>query len=165
MNKEEFIKRYGEKAWLKILERHRDWKETHKEEIKEQNEGYRETHKEEITNWGEENKEEQNKQRNQKGGKYYEENLSKNRTGLRGERGDVRHKHGHIYLPYKKIIDPEGLTQLHHQWTPNTANYRGVALVEKDQHMHGFIDVIQLLEGEITLLTEAETRNNEEMSE
>ena len=158
MKKEEFITKYGEAAWGKMLKRHRDWKETFKEETKEQNERYREVHEEEITNWREENKEEQNKQRNQKGGKYYEKILSKNRTGLRGERGGVRHKHGQMYHPYKQIIDPEGLTQLHHQWLPNTANYRGVALVEKEPHQHGYIDIIQILEGEITLLTEAEIK-------
>ena len=32
-------------------------------------------------------------------------------------------------------------------------------VVEKDQHIHGFIDVIQILEGEITLFTEEEIKN------
>jgi hypothetical protein len=39
-----------------------------------------------------------------------------------------------------------------------TAEHRGVALVEADQHMRGFVDVIEILEGEIRLPTEAEVR-------
>ena len=76
-------------------------------------------------------------------------------NGLPHAKGLIRWKHGKYYAPYKKIIDTENLTQLHHEWIPGTADYRGTALVEADSHMHGFIDVIQILEGEITLLTEA----------
>ena len=104
-------------------------------------------------------------ERNRKGGRFYDQKRKYTTTGLQGEKQRVRWRHGKRYAPYKKIIDPEGLTQLHHQWYPETANYRGVALVETDQHMHGFIDVIQILEGEITLFREVEIRNNEEMSE
>ena len=39
--------------------------------------------------------------------------------------------------------------------------YRGLALVEADQHTHGFIDVIKILDGEITIFTEAELRGEE----
>ena len=89
-----------------------------------------------------------------KGGKYYEQRLKYDSAGIRHERNLVRSKHKQRYRPYKKIIAPDSV--LHHEWLPNTANYQGVALVEKDQHQHGFIDVIQILEGEITLLTEEE---------
>ena len=41
---------------------------------------------------------------------------------------------------------------------PGTADYRGAALVEPIQHQYGIIDPIVILEGEITLLTEAEIR-------
>lgn len=139
MKKIEFIKKYGKERYEEILKQTRDWNEMHKEE---------------IIDWRETHRREQNKQQNQKDGKYYKKNLIKNRTGLRRERADVRCKHGKFYRPYKKIIDPEGLTQLHHQWMSKTPKYQGVALVEKDQHMHGFIDVIQILEGEITLFIE-----------
>ena len=91
-----------------------------------------------------------------KGGKYYEKHLEYRRTGLQKERNRIRIKHRLLYYPFKQIIAPS--SQLHHQWAPNTADYSGVALVEADQHMHGFIDVIQILEGEITLFTEAEIR-------
>ena len=60
--------------------------------------------------------------------------------------------HGNLWRKYKNIIAPE--SQIHHEWIPGTANYRGVALVEADQHMHGIVDVIEILEGKITLLTE-----------
>ena len=87
-----------------------------------------------------------------KGGKFYEKKLEYQHTGLQGERYGIRKKHGRQYRPFKQIIAPNSV--LHHEWIPGTARYRGVALVEKDQHMHGFIDVIQILEGKITLLME-----------
>lgn len=48
---------------------------------------------------------------------------------------------------------------------PNTVRildineYDGVALVEADRYQHGIIDVIQILKGKITLLTEKEIKN------
>lgn len=77
--------------------------------------------------------------------------------GIPHEKELVRQKHGNLYRPYKKIIAPE--SQLHHQWVPGTAEYTGVALVEAKPHQYGYIDVIQILEGEITLLTEEAIRN------
>ena len=41
---------------------------------------------------------------------------------------------------------------------PKTARYMGVALVERNLHRHGIIRVIEILEGQITLLTEEETK-------
>ena len=130
MKKEERINRYGEAAYenQKVLSRQR----------------------------AERDSEARNRETSRKGGKYYEKKLEYNRTGIQGRRKVVRVTHGHLYRPYKQIIAPD--SQIHHEWIPETANYRGVALVEKDQHMHGFIDVIQILEGEITLLTEDEVK-------
>ena len=140
MKKEERIKRYGEAAYEKKLQQNQDWASDHPEETKaNQHENGR------------------------KGGKYYEQHQKYKITGLQGERNRIRNRHRHHYHPYKQIIAPE--SQIHHQWLPETANFTGVALVEADQHMHGYIDVIQILEGEITLLSEAEIRNNGEMSE
>jgi hypothetical protein len=65
-------------------------------------------------------------------------------------------RHGYYWRPYKNIIAPG--SQLHHNWIPGTADYTGLALVEADQHMRGFIEVIQILEGKITLFTEKEIR-------
>ena len=131
--KAEFIKKYGEDAYEKQQEETRNWQRTHPEQ-------FRAIHKNTY----------------HKGGKYYEETLRKNRTGVRGKRGNMRSKHGRIYRPYKRIIAPNSV--LHHEWILGTANYRGVALVEKEPHQYGYIDVIQILEGEITLFTEPEIR-------
>jgi hypothetical protein len=75
-------------------------------------------------------------------------------AGIQGEREKTRCKHGNAWRPYKRIVAPD--SQLHHQWRPMTAEWDGLALVEKHQHIHGFIDVIDILEGKITLLTEKE---------
>jgi hypothetical protein len=78
------------------------------------------------------------------------------RSGLQGARKRIRMKHGREYRPYKMIIAPE--SQIHHEWIDDTAEYRGVALVETKPHQYGIIDVIQILDGEITVLTEAEVK-------
>ena len=131
MNKEEFIKRRGEAAYEKMLQQRIEWGAANPDKVSAT--AHEQGHK---------------------GGKYYEKNLEYQHTGLRGERNNVRKKHGHKYRPFKQIIAPN--SQIHHEWVPETAKYRGVALVEKDQHMHGFVDVIKILEGKITLLTEKE---------
>jgi hypothetical protein len=133
MNKEEFVARYGEEAYAKGLSRNRTWRVAHPEERAA---SHAVSNAEEF----------------RKGGKYYNKTLVYNHTGLRGERNIVRHKHGDLWRKYKNIIASD--SQLQHEWFPQTADYRGVALVEKDQHMHGFIDVIRVLKGQITLFTE-----------
>ena len=134
-NKRAFIQKYGEKEYQKYLERNneacRKWREVNHEQV-----------------------EMNGKEQNCKGGKYYEKTKEYNRTGLRRERNIIRGKHQRKWKLYKDFIAPD--SQLHHQWLPETADYRGVALVEANQHMRGIIDVIQILEGEITLFTEAE---------
>ena len=97
------------------------------------------------------------KTHNRKGGANYPKLMLYHMTGLQYARRLIRNKHGLRWKPFKQIIAPE--SQIHHEWIPGTADYTGVALVETDQHIHGFIDVIQILEGEITLFTEAEIRN------
>ena len=134
MKKEEFIRRYGEAAYEKMLQQTREWRRAYPEEV--------------IT---------QGRKRCRKGGKYYERHRKHESSGLRHRRNLVRNNHRWHYGPYKQIIAPD--SQLHHQWVPETADYTGVALVETDQHMHGFVDVIQILEGEITLLTEVKIQN------
>jgi len=56
-----------------------------------------------------------------------------------------------MYDQHKRTVDPQGLTQIHHEWVSGTAKYRGVALVDAELHRHGIIKVIEVLEGEITL--------------
>ncbi len=135
MDKEEFILRYGKETYEKLLEENRErvrtWKINNPERV-----------------------EASQHECNRKGGKHYEKILENSRTGLRHERNLIRSKDRNKWRQYKQIIAPE--SQCHHEWDPGTANYAGVALVEADQHRHGIIDVIKILEGEITLFTEKE---------
>lgn len=145
-SREWFIAKHGEEAYEDKKRRSREkyWKDP-----KANNEACRK--------WREENPDEvraNGKQQCNKGGKYYEKCKEYNNTGLRNERNRVRSEHQNLYRPFKKMIAPN--SQIHHGWIPETANYTGVALVEANQHMHGIIDVIKILEGEIILFTEAE---------
>jgi len=146
MKKEEYIKKYGKVAYKKWLQKGRDWRWMHPEKKRESDQVWRSNNPEKV--------EAIYHEQSRKGGKHYERQCKYFSTGLPHERQSIRKRDGQCYRPYKKIIAPD--SQLHHEWVVNTANYRGVALVEKYQHQHGYIDVIQILEGEITLLTEAE---------
>ena len=163
MNKEEFITIYGIEAYQKRLQQTRDWKKEHRERARANSRGWNRDHPDETKansrEWKRTHPEEvkaTEHERNRKGGRYYEHNMQHQMNGMPHERALIRMKHGRIYRPYKQIIVPD--SQIHHEWIPETADYRGVALVEKDQHIHGFIDIIRILEGEITLLTEEEVR-------
>ena len=136
--KEDFIKRYGEGAYERKLEQMRQWKEANPNKAEELNHDV-----------------------GRKGGKYYEKKLKYQHTGLQGERNKVRKLHGRRWRKYKNIIAPD--SQLHHQWLPDKSEYSGLALVEADLHMHGIIDVIRILDGEITVFTEKELRERGEM--
>jgi hypothetical protein len=131
MKKKGFIKRYGEEVYERRLEKARQCKARNPEQVVEQH--HEQSHK---------------------GGKRYEKRLLYEQTGLQGERNKARRKHRGMWGPFKNVIAPESV--LHHEWLPGTADYAGLALVEADQHMHGVIDVIEILEGEITLFTEKE---------
>lgn len=148
MMKEEYIEKYGEAAYEKQREQTRGWHKKHPEKGRESSQLWRGTHKEEAKEY----------QKTCKGTKRYEQHCKYRSTGIPHKKDLVRSKHRRCYTPYKQIIAPD--SRLHHEWLPETASYRGVALVEKDQHQHGYIDVIQILEGEITLLTEAEIKGN-----
>ena len=148
MKKSEIIERYGEAAYERKLEQGRERYKAHKEEAKAYAKRYREEHPEEVIAIDHE--------KSRKGGKRYAKKLKDIQTGLQGARNRIRKKHAHQYRPYKQIIAPD--SQLHHGWVPDTDEYRGVALVEKDAHMHGIVDVIEILDGKITLLTEEEVK-------
>ena len=163
MKKEEYIKRHGIKAYEKKLQQTRDWGKWHRKEKKDNSQKWAKTHPEESREikrlWKRNHPDKVKEGRDEytrKGGKHYESQLKYFSKGVPHERKLVRGKHGRLYTPYKKIIAPD--SQIHHEWIPETGNYKGVALVEKDQHMHGFIDVIQILEGKLTLFTEEEIR-------
>ena len=152
MRKEEFIAEYGKAAYEKKAELHRKyimkWRKKNPKKVIESN---RKSHK--LCH--ERNPEKRivaARETSRKGGIYYNWKLEYQRTGIPGERARIRHQHGRRWSQYKKVIAHN--SQIHHEWIPGTAKYNGVALVEKDQHMHGFIDVIKILEGKITVYIE-----------
>jgi hypothetical protein len=152
MEKEEHIRRrYGEVAYERALEVRKQWDEIKREKLKEQKRQWEEANPE--------IREKINHEHGHKGGKYYAKKQNYNRTGLRGERNNVRARHRHMWLPYKKIIAPD--SQIHHSWLPGTADYNGAALVEAEAHMQGIIKVIKILDGEIKLFTEKEIREQD----
>ena len=148
MKKSECMKQYGEEAWKRRLEQGREYNKAHREEAKEYNRNYREQHPEETAA--------RSQELSRKGGKYYDRHQEYQHTGVQGARTKIRNRHGNQYKPFKDIIAPT--SQIHHEWVPESAEYRGVALVEKDQHQYGIIDVIEILDGKITLLTEEEVK-------
>lgn len=145
--KGEYIKRYGEASWRRILAGNRKWREAHPKYEK----SWREAHPGKVTAHVHE--------RSRKGGKHYEEKLLYDHMGLQGLRNRLRSFHNRRWSEYKKIIAPE--SQIHHEWIPGTSRCDGVALVEANQHRYGIIDVIQILDGKITLLTEEGVRAHE----
>ena len=139
MKKEETIRRYGEVAYEKVLQQTHDYYAQDSEQNPDKF----------IV---------RNREIHRKGGKYYEQQRKTQMVGIPHEKTLIRQKHQRIWTPFKQIIAPD--SALHHEWIPETADYRGVALVEKRRHQYGCIDVIQILEGEITLFTEEEIRKD-----
>jgi hypothetical protein len=154
MNKEEFIRRRGKSAYMRMLELNRENRKGKPEEgSPERSRTWREEHPAKVI----ENNRKNSKEICRKGGKYYEKYQKYKTTGISGKKNRVRSAHGKQYLKYKNIIAPG--SQIHHEWIPGTAKYTGVALVEADQHMYGFIKVIEVLDGKITRFTEKEILN------
>ena len=150
--KDDFISGHIKEAHEKRLKQMRAYYKVHKEEENVRARKYKEEHPEQVR---------ANDQRaSRKGGKRYEKMLTYSRTGIPGGKKKIRRIHARQYKSYKDIIAPE--SQIHHQWVIDTVEYTGMALVEADQHMHGFVDVIQILEGEITLFTEESLMNRGE---
>lgn len=136
MKKEEFIKRRGEAAYVKALQRSRDWKAHHRD-------GCNACHKK----WLAANPDKvlaRKQEQHCKGGKYYEKHLEYQHTGIQGERNCIRWEHNYQYHDSKQATPN---TEFHHEWIPGTSKYRGVALVDKEAHRHGIIKVILVLEG------------------
>ena len=137
----EFIEKYGIEAYGRKLERWRAWRADNPKKTKARDASH-------------------NAELYHKSGKYYEQQTKYKKTGIPGEKAVIRGMHGRIYRIFKRIIDPFGLTQIHHEYlNDGTANFRGVALVEKEEHQHGIIDVIHILDGKITLFTEKEIKD------
>lgn len=138
MRKKEYIQRYGQRKYTEML------KGRKQKSYPEKNKEWRAANPE-ITKFHHNNA-------NRKGGAHYEQRLRQNREGLQGDRGRVRRIDGNHFRKYKKFFAQK--SQLHHQWVPGTAEYTGLALVEQDRHMHGYIDVFLILGGEITIFDE-----------
>ena len=147
MNKEERIKRYGKAAYEKRPQQSRDWYVQHREEMKGRQREWAAANPDKVLAYSQE--------QGRKGGKRYENKLEYNTTGLQGERKKIRNQHNYLYRVIKQAT-PNSV--LHDQWIPGTAKYRGLALVEKVAHRHGVIKPIIVLEGEITVFTEKEIR-------
>jgi hypothetical protein len=159
--KSEFIAKHGEVAYVKRLERRREWGRKLPGGEKQRSQDRRDTDPEKWREydraWAERNPDKvkaKGREVSRKGGAYYEKKQKYRQTGIPGERERVRMRDGYYWRPYKRIIAPT--SQLHHNWLPGTAEYTGLALVEANAHMHGVIDVIQILEGKIRLFTEKE---------
>jgi hypothetical protein len=90
-----------------------------------------------------------------KGGKHYAKTLKYNTTGLQGDRNRIRWRDAYIYRPYKRVIDPNGLTEVHHAWIEGTAEHLGCAVVEKEWHRFGVIvgikPAIKILNGKLII--------------
>lgn len=134
-----------------------------KEEGKMNKTEYTEKHKEQLKDWKRPHltraqvyNQRGSRKRHRKDGEHYKKQRIYQMTGTPHIKDLIRKNHAKSWRSYKQIIAPE--SQIHHEWIPSTADYTGVALVEADQHMHGYIDVIRILDGEITVLTEAEIR-------
>jgi hypothetical protein len=153
MKKEEYIAKYGEDRYQRGLLQKRQWAQDNPDRQQENNRNWFLRNPEKVREFSRK----ANEEHGRKGGKYYLKRLRYARTGLQCQKKKIRTKHGRMWGKYKKIIAPD--SQLHHQWHLETAEYDGVALVEKEAHQHGIIDVIIILDGEITLLTERECKS------
>ena len=148
MNKKECIDIYGKEKYARMLKQNRERNRVHPDQIRANSRKWADAHPDQVLA--------QSQKHNRKGGKGYKKMRRYKMTGVPHTKGKIRTSHANKWAPYKQIIAPKA--QLHHEWLLGTARYRGVALVEANQHMHGFIDVIQIMEGEITLLREEEVR-------
>lgn len=133
MKKEKIIEHFGQQFYDKRLASAREWKRTHPKIVRENSH-----------------------QSNRKGGKYYKRHLRYQHSGLQGARNKIRAMDARRWTKYKKFVAPD--SQIHHAWRHNSSDCDGVALVETNAHRHGVIDVILILEGNITLLIEEKRR-------
>ena len=140
MNKIEFIARYGEGAYIAL--KARNLKSTKKYQLANPNK---------VT--------ENHRVTSHKGGKRYAKKQKYKQFGVQGDRNKIRSRDSGKWRPFKKIIAPD--SQLHHEWLPGSAKYTGLALVDAEQHIHGYIEVIKIFEGTITLLTEEDIKNRD----
>lgn len=134
MKKEEYIRKYGPVAWEARLSKAR------RTRIKNKVDTGLKVEKELTT---ENYIEQQELMREQ----WKKDNRTKCRSRLSEdvlrERQKIRHDH---YVKWGGGIDLD----IHHGWIEDTADYQGVALVEREPHRRGVINVVIPLEGVIT---------------
>ena len=157
--KDRYIAKNGDAAYTKRLERRRERGEELPGGEKQRSQGRRDADPEKWREydraWRERNPQkvkEKGHKVSRKGGAYYEKKKIYKQTGISGERERVRMRDSYRWRLYKHIIAPN--SQLHHQWILETADYTGLALVEANPHKYGIIDVIEILNGKITIFTE-----------
>ena len=157
-NKEKRAKKHQEWRLEHIEERrdyHKQYHAIHREERNESSRKYHSEHREESNirskGWykGNPEKVEENRKKQRKGGIYYEKKLRADQTGLRGERNRIRKKHAKRWRKYKGNWLTE--TQIHHEWIEGTAEYQGIAIVDKMEHQYGIINPIVILEGVVVI--------------
>lgn len=129
MNKEESLAKYGKGAYKKHLEQRRQWDLEHPEKARARS-----------------------RKRNRRDGELYAQSRKYQTSGVQNKRNKIRSRHRCKWREYKKIIAPD--SEIHHAWIEMSWKYTGVALVERNAHRHGIIDVIKILNGEITPLLE-----------
>ena len=161
--KSKFIEGHGEETYEVRLTRRRNWgaqlQGGEAQRSRERREAEPERYKGYVRAWRKRNPNkviEQGRQVSRKSGKYYKKKQIYKSTGLQGGREKIRARDNGRWRKYKRFVAPG--SQLHHAWCINSENYTGLALVEADAHMHGFINVIKIIEGEIRLFTEKELR-------
>jgi hypothetical protein len=141
MKKKEFIARYGIEAYDKQLRQARDWQAAHPEKAKANYTVWRAAHPEKAkanqAAWRAAHPEKVKAgkaEQSNKGGKYYDKKLLYDITGIQGDRKVVRGKHQKKYASIKRIIDPKGLSNVHHVWLTNSSEYTAVGIVEAKGH-------------------------------
>lgn len=133
-----WYKQHRNEQLIKMRARYKE----HSKEGREYAKKWREEHPDEVI--------QQQRERGRKGGKYYQQMLEHNKTGVIGKRNVIRATDRRKWRRYKQIIAPE--SEIHHEWIEGTAEYRGIAIVDKSEHRHNIIKPIVVLCGEITLI-------------
>jgi exonuclease VII large subunit len=132
MNKNVFIERWGEEAYEKRMKTSRDWRQAHPENTEK-------WHKQ-IRDWQQANPTRVKRLARDNYRKHRQEILDSQSSGNEGLRNSIRAKYGKLWRKYKRFVASE--TRLHYKWVSTTANYKCIALVEKDQSQYLFEDVI-----------------------
>ena len=134
MKKEEYIRKYGPAAWEAKLSKARRTRITNKVD-----KGLKDKKESKTENYIEQQELMRVQWKKDKGTKR----RSRLSEDVLMERQKIRHAH---YIKWGGGIDLD----IHHGWIGDTADYQGVALVERDAHRRGIINIVIPIEGGIT---------------